>query len=106
MSTLSKEFKKKFAEIYSKNRAELENLDPIVMESFSSEIIELIENEKTKSEALHDLELLGYNMGLLKNYSSALKNFSPETDEYDFTKNDCKNLVDSTKKWLILEKLI
>lgn len=106
LTTLSAEFKKKIADMYSKNKDKLEALEPKTMEFFSTEILELINKEKKKSDALHDLEILEYNMGLLKKHSSSLKNYRPETDEYDFTKNDCKNLVDSTKKWLTLENLI
>ena len=45
-------------------------------------------------------------MNLLKKYTSKIKGYKPDTDEYDFTLNDCKNLIKSTKKWLELEKLI
>jgi len=106
LSTLSAEFKKKVANLYLKNREKLENLDPTNMESFASEILETINNEKKTSDALHDLEILEHNIGLLKTYSSKLKQYTPKTDEYDFTQNYCKNLVDSTKRWLTLEGLI
>ena len=106
VGTLSIEFKRKVAASYKKNKEKLEKLDPSVMESFSAKIIELINQEKKTSDSLHDLEILKYNMKLLKNYSAALKDYEPETDEYDFTRNDCKNLVESTKKWLTLERLI
>ena len=106
MSTLSIEFKRKIADLYLTNRTKLEKLDPTTMESFAKEILEMIDKEKKKSNALHDLEVLEYNMGQLKNYSTALKGYEPETDEYDFTQNDCKNLMDSTKKWLKLEGLL
>ena len=106
MTTLSAEFKKKVADLYLKNREKLEKQDPANFESFASEILEIINNEKKTSDALHDLEILEHNMGLLKTYSSKLKQYTPETDEYDFTQNDCKNLVDSTKRWLNLEGLI
>ena len=103
MSTLSMDFKRKVADIYLEQRTKLEKLDPTTMESFATEILEIINKEKKKSDALHDLEILEDNMGLLKNYSVALKQYAPETDEYDFTLNDCKNLINSTKKWLTLE---
>ncbi len=106
MSTLSMDFKRKVADIYLEQRTKLEKLDPTTMESFATEILEIINKEKKKSDALHDLEILEDNMGLLKNYSVALKQYAPETDEYDFTLNDCKNLINSTKKWLTLEGLI
>ena len=106
MCPLSVEFKKKVADLYLKNRTQLEKLDPALMESFATEILELIDKEKKKSDALHDLKLLEYNMGLLKTYSNSLKQYELDTDEYDFTQNDCKNLINSTKKLLTLEGLI
>lgn len=106
MTNLSEEFKQKVAELYLKNKTKMEKLDPPTMESFATKTLELIKKEKTKSSSLHDLQILEYNMGLLKNYSTALDMYTPDSDEYAFTQNDCKNLVDSTKKWLTLEKLI
>ncbi|PVX26791.1 MAG: hypothetical protein CW691_00315 [Candidatus Bathyarchaeum sp.] len=106
MTTLSVEFKRKAANMYIQNREKLEKLEPNTMEHFASKILEIIDTEKKKSDALHDLEVLEYNMELLKNYASKLKQYEPETDEYDFTQNDCTNMVDSTKKWLTLEGLI
>jgi hypothetical protein len=106
MGTLSVEFKRKVADLYIENRTELEKMDATTMESFASQILEMIDKEKKKTDALHDLEILEYNIGQLKNYSSALKGYAPETDEYDFTQNDCKNLMESTKKWLKLEGLL
>lgn len=106
MTTLSTEFKRKVADLYLGNKERLENFDPVAMEDFATKLLKMVNEKKKKSEALHDLEILEYNMGLLKNYSVALKEYKPETDEYDFTKNDCKNLIDSTKKWLKLEGLI
>ena len=106
MATLPFEFKRKVADLYLGNRKSLEELDPNTMESFASELQDMIEKEKETSLAHHDLEILDYNMKLLKNYAAKLKQYEPETDEYDFTRNDCKNLIDSTKKWLKLEGLI
>jgi hypothetical protein len=106
VTNLSEEFKQKVAELYLKNKMKLEKLDPPAMESFASKTLDLIKREKTKSSSLHDLQILEYNMGLLKNYSAALDMYTPDTDEYDFTQNDCKNLINSTKKWLTLEQLI
>ena len=103
MAALSIDFKRKVADIYIEQRTKLEKLDPTTMESFATEILEIINKEKKKSDALHDLEILEHNMRLLKNYSAGLKQYTPETDEYDFTLNDCKNLINSTKKWLTLE---
>ena len=67
------------------------------MEIFASDVLEMVKNEKKKTTAIHDLEILEYNMGKLKNFSAALKQYKPETDEYDLTRNDCKNIIDSTK---------
>jgi uncharacterized protein YkwD len=104
--TLSEGFKAKVADLYKQKRANLEKLDPAVMEAFAAKMLELVNKEKAKSDALHDLGIIAYNMTLLKNYSAALKMYKQDTDEYDFTQNDCKNLVDATKKWLTLENLI
>ena len=106
MGLLSLEFKKRVADIYQKNIVKLQKLDPSTMETFATEIIEIIDKEKKRLDAIHDLEILEYNMKLLKKYSASLKQYTPDTDEYDFTQNDCKNLVDSTKKWLKLEGLL
>jgi hypothetical protein len=106
MTTLSDEFKRKVADLYLKKRTKLEEYDPESMETFASQLLEMVAEEKEKSDAIHDLELLEYNMKMLQNYASKLKGYKPDTDEYDFTRNDCKNLVDSTKKWLKMEKLI
>ncbi len=106
MTTLSDGFKTKVADLFKQKRTNLEKLDPDAMEAFATKMLELVNKEKTKSDALHDLGIIAYNMTLLKNYSAALKMYKQDTDEYDFTQNDCKNLVDATKKWLTLEKLI
>ena len=106
MGTLSMDFKKKVADLYIQDRTKLEKLDPKAMESFASQVLELISKEKKNTQALHDLEILEYSMGQLKNYSAALKGYEPDTDEYDFTQNDCKNMINSTTKWLKLERLI
>lgn len=100
------EFKRKVADLYLEKQGELQELDPNTMGYFASKLLEMISEEKRKSKALHDLEILEYNMKILQNYSAKLKEYEPETDEYDFTRNDCKNTIDSTKKWLKLEGLI
>lgn len=106
MSTLSIEFKRKIANLYLENRKKLEKFNPNSTDSFASELVAMISEEKKKSKALHDLEILDYNMKMLQSYAAKLKEYEPETDEYDFTRNDCKNTIDSTKKWLKLEGLI
>jgi hypothetical protein len=106
MTTLSDEFKRQVADLYLKNKTKLEEYDPETMEFFASELLGMVGEEKKKSKALHDLEILEYNMKLLQSYASKLKGYKPDTDEYDFTRNDCKNTIDSTKNWLKLEGLI
>ena len=106
MTTLSADFTRKVADLYIQKRNSLEKLDPTKMETFATETLDIINKEKKKSDALHDLKILDYNMGLLKHYSVAFKKYEPETDEYDFTQNDCKNVIYSTKRWLKLEGLI
>jgi len=106
MTTLSDEFKRKVADLYLKKQTRLEEYYPEIMESFASELLEMVNEEKKRSKALHDLEVLEYNMKMLRSYASKLKEYNPDTDEYDFTRNDCKTTVDSTKKWLKLEGLI
>lgn len=106
MTILSDKFKNQVADLYLGNKNKLEEYDPVTMESFASELLGMIHIEKKKSEALHDLEILEYNMKLLQSYTFKLKEYKPDTDEYDFTINDCKNTIDSTKKWLKLEGLI
>jgi hypothetical protein len=106
MTTLSAEFKRKVADLYLKKKTKLEEYNPETMESFASELLEMVGEEKKKSQALHDLEILEYNMKMLQDYASKLKGYKPDTDEYDFTRNDCKTTIDSTKKWLKLEGLI
>ena len=106
MTNLSEEFKQKVAELYLKNKTKMEKLDPPTMESFATKTLEFIKRRKRSLFRFMILQILEYNMGLLKNYSAALEMYTPDSDEYDFTQNDCKSLVDSTKKWLTLEKMI
>jgi hypothetical protein len=105
MTTLSNEFKREVADLYLKKIAKLEQYDPESMETFASQLLEMIAEEKEESKTFHDLEILEYNMKMLQSYASKLKEYEPDTDEYDFTRNDCKNLVDSMKKWLKMERL-
>jgi len=106
MATLPIEFKKKIAELYLKNRQRLDEFDPDALESFASEVLEIIDGEKEKAQSSHDLEVLEQSMKHLKQDSTLLKNYKPKTDDYDFTRNDCKNLLNSTKRWLKTEGLI
>ena len=106
MAALPIEFKRKVADLYLEKRKKLEELDPDTMESFASKLLQTIQEEKDNILAKHDLEVLASSMKILKNQAAKLKGFEPETDAYDFTLNDCKNLVESTKKWLKLEGLL
>lgn len=107
MATLSNEFKKKVANLYLQRRQKLEEIDPDALESFASEVLAMIEEEtKRVSQPSHDMEVLRQSMTHLKQDSALLKGYQPNTDDYDFTRNDCKNLLNSTKRWLKMEGLI
>ncbi len=106
MASLSIELKRKIADLYEGKRKRLEELDPRALESFASELLEIIEREREKSQPSHDLKVLEESMKHLKHDSATLKNSKPETDDYDFALNDCKNLLNSTRKWLKMEGLI
>ena len=106
MASLSMKFKKKIADLYLNNTQTLDKLDPDALESFASELLKLIAEEKEKAGTSHDLEVLEQSMKHLRQDSALLKNSKPNTDDYDFTRNDCKNLLNSTKKWLKTEGLI
>jgi len=103
---LSKEFKRKIADLYNKRKLSLDQLDPQALESFASEALDIIQEERTRALSSHDLEVLEQSMKHLKEDSAKLKNLQPNTDDYDFTRNDCKNLLNSTKRWLKAEELI
>lgn len=100
------EFKRKVADLYLEKKTKLDELDPESLESFASEILNMIQEEKDKIPAKHDLGVLESSMKILKNQANKLKGFEPDTDAYDFTLNDCNNLLSSTKKWLKLEGLL
>ncbi len=100
------ELKRNIADSYLKNRDMLEQLNPIVMQSFASGVLEIIKREKEKSHHSHDLEILEQSMEHLKNDSTLLSKFRPETDDYDFALNDCQNLLNSMEKWLEMEGII
>lgn len=106
MAALSMEFKKKIADLYSKNRQILEELNPDALETFASNVLEMIGDEKKRAEISHDTEVLEQSMRHLKNDSALLRNYEPNTDDYDFTRNDCKNLITSTRIWLQTDGLI
>lgn len=106
MDNLSEEFKKKIANLYSKRKQKLDEIDPEALESFASEVLDAIKQEKEKTPSSHDLEVLEQSMKHLKQDSATLRKLKPNTDDYDFTRNDCKSLINSTKRWLKIEKLI
>jgi hypothetical protein len=94
------ELKKKIAGLYLENRKNLEELEPNSLASFATQIIEMINREEEKSQHSHDLDVLKESMNHLKRDSILFKNSKPATDEYDFARNDCKTMMDATKKWL------
>jgi hypothetical protein len=106
MDNLSEEFKKKIANIYSKRKQKLDEIDAKALESFASEVLSAIQQEKEKNLSSHDLEVLEQSMKHLKQDSAALGKLQPNTDDYDFTRNDCKSLINSTKRWLKIQNLI
>jgi len=106
MDNLSEEFKKKIANLYSKKRQKLDEIDPQALELFASEVLDAIKQEKERTRSSHDLEVLEQSMKHLKQDSATLRKLKPNTDDYDFTHNDCKSLINSTKRWLRIEKLI
>lgn len=106
MTNLSNEFKKKIADLYSKHKQSLDQLDPNALEQFASEALEAIQKEKENTSSSHDIEVLEQAMKHLKQDSAKLENLQPDTDDYDFTRNDCKNLLNSTKRWLRTEELL
>ncbi len=106
MASLPVEFKKRIADLYLTRQQRLEELDPNALELFAYELLQMIAEEKEKTGSSHDLEVLEQSMRHLKKDSALLKNYKPNTDDYDFTRNDCKNLLNSTKRWLKMEELI
>lgn len=106
MDFLPQQFKKKIADIYSKKKQKLDEIDPEALESFASEVLSAIKHEKEKTPLSHDLEVLEQSMRHLKHDSTTLRKLKPGTDDYDFTRNDCRSLINSTKRWLKIEKLI
>jgi len=106
MTSLPEEFKRKVADLYLKRKQSLDELNPTALEPFASEVLEAIQKEKENTPTSHDIEVLELAMHHLRQDSAKLKNLQPDTDDYDFTRNDCKNLLNSTKRWLKTEELI
>ena len=104
MDDIPLELKKKIANVYLKNKKKLEDLKPDTLEVFASELLEMIKKETLPHS--HDLEILKESMKHLKNDSTLLKSSKPDSDDYDFARNDCNNLLTSTRKWLELEGIM
>lgn len=106
MSGVSFDLKRKIANLYTENENTLNQLDPKALTMFASELLELIRQEKEKAGSSHDLEVLEGSIRHLKNDSEKLKKSKPGSDDYDFAANDCRKVINSTKKWLKMENLI
>lgn len=106
MSGVSFDLKRKIANLYTENENKLNQLDPKALRMFASELLELIRQEKEKSGSSHDLEVLEGSIRHLKSDSEELKKSKPGSDDYDFAANDCRKVINSTKKWLKMENLI
>ena len=104
MDDIPHELKKKIADAYIKKKKELEDLNPDTLEAFASELLEMIDKEKLPPS--HDLQVLKESMTHLKKDATLLNNSKPESDDYDFARNDCNNLITATRKWLELEGII
>ena len=103
---LSIEFKKNVANLYLENRNELDELNPKSLEIFTLKLLNLIGNEKEKIGSIHDLEVLEENMNHLRRDTKHLTSSKHGTDDYDFARNDCMNILNSMNDWLMKEKLI
>ena len=106
MPGVSFDLKRKIANLYTANENTLNQLDPKALTMFASELLELIRQEQEKAGASHDLEVLEGSIRHLKNDSEKLKKSKPESGDYDFAANDCRKVINSTKKWLKMENLI
>ncbi len=106
MSGVSSDLKRKIAHLYTANENALNQLDPTALTAFALELLKLIRQEKVKAGSSHDLEVLEGSISHLKNDSEKLKASKPGSDDYDFAANDCRKVIDSTKKWLKMEGLI
>lgn len=106
MQSLSMDLKGKIAAEYSENKEKLEALSSDALEAFATKLLEMIEHEKETALASHDLKVLEESMQHLKRDATTLGTVKPGSDDYDFAINDCKNLINSTRKWLKLEGLI
>ena len=106
MDDLPIELKREIADLYLMNRKKLEDVDAAASESFASKVLEIIGRVEGQLKFPHDLEVLKQSMEHLKNDSSTLEKLTPGSDDYDFARNDCKNLIYSVERWLTIERLI
>ncbi len=98
--------KREIADLYLKNREKLEAVDAAALESFASKALEIINRTESQAKLSHDVDVLKESMAHLKNDSLKLKKAEPNSDDYDFAHNDCKNLINSVKRWLKTEGLL
>ncbi len=91
--------------LYLESKKQLDDLDPTTLMLFASRALNSIRAEKLKTKASHDLDILEVAMKHLEEDAGRLKSSSFGTDEYDFARNDCKQLMNSTRRWLNEEGL-
>jgi hypothetical protein len=92
--------------LYLKHRKKLEEVDATMLESFASKVLEIIGREERRLKSSHDLEVMKKSIKHLKNDASTLKGLEPGSDDYDFSRNDCKTFINSVKRRLTIEGLL
>ncbi len=105
-SDLPLRLKREVADLYVKNRNKLEGVDAVALESFASKVLEMVNRVEKQDSLSHDLDVLKESMAHLKNDSLKLRQAEPDSDDFDFAHNDCKNLINSVKNWLKTEGLL
>ena len=98
--------KREIADLYLKNSKKLDAVDAGALQSFALKVLEIISRMNSSFQLSHDLEVLKESMTHLKNDSLKLQKAKPNSDDYDFARNDCKSLLNSVKRWLKLEGLL
>ncbi len=106
MDDLPTRLKREIADLYLKNRMKLDAVDAAALELFASTVLEIISRTESTPQISHDLDVLKESMKHLKNDALRLKESKPNSDDYDFAHNDCKNLMNSVKRWLRTEDLL
>ncbi len=106
MDDLPTRLKREIADLYLKNRMKLDAVDAAALELFASTVLEIISRTESTLQISHDLDVLKESMKHLKNDALRLKESKPNSDDYDFAHNDCKNLMNSVKRWLRTEDLL